>query len=143
MSYTYLDDIVLADVAFLAYGKTLEELFIAAADAVMNVMVDDLATIRARQEFFIDVTNGALDLLLFDFLNEIVYLKDARRLLSRVKELRIIEKNSLFTLRAEAYGEEVDPDRHPIMVDVKAVTLHRFTLKQTEEGWEAMVILDV
>jgi SHS2 domain-containing protein len=137
MSYTYLDDIVLADVAFLAYGKTLEELFIAAADAVMNVMVDDLATIRARQEFFIDVTNGALDLLLFDFLNEIVYLKDARRLLSRVKELRIIEKNSLFTLRAE------DPDRHPIMVDVKAVTLHRFTLKQTEEGWEAMVILDV
>jgi SHS2 domain-containing protein len=28
-------------------------------------------------------------------------------------------------------------------VDVKAVTLHRFSLTQSDRGWEAVVILDI
>jgi SHS2 domain-containing protein len=141
--YRFRDDIAIADVAFEAMGKTLEEVFIAAADATMNVMVEDLATIGHSQEFVIELAHDQLDLLLFSFLNEIVFLKDARRLLLRVESLSIKRATSGFTLKGTVYGEVLDPLRHPLIVDVKAVTLHRFSLKQTDAGWEAFVILDI
>jgi SHS2 domain-containing protein len=40
-------------------------------------------------------------------------------------------------------GETLDRDRHEQRVDVKAVTLHRFQLEKTDDGWIAMVILDI
>ena len=46
-------------------------------------------------------------------------------------------------LHATAIGEQLDPQRHQMRVDVKAVTLHRFRVEQTEQGWEAFVILDI
>jgi SHS2 domain-containing protein len=143
MPYTYLEEIAIADIAFRATGRTLEELFAAAADATVNVMVEDLATIRDRKRIPLRLENDALDLLLFDFLNEFVYLKDAKRLLLRAGTIRVGQQDSPFTLKGELYGEELDPLRHPLSGDVKAVTLHRFDLKRTDDGWEATVVLDI
>ena len=84
-----------------------------------------------------------LDLLLFSFLNELVFLKDARQLLLRVESLSIEKPSSNFILKSVVYGEKPDPQKHPLRVDVKAVTLHRFSLQQTDEGWAASVILDI
>ena len=143
MPYTYIEEIAIADVAFRATGKTEEEVFAAAADATVNVMVEDLDTIRDRTRIPVQLENDALDLLLFDFLNEFVYLKDARGLLMRVGAIRVDRKDSRFTLNGELYGEELDPLRHPLAGDVKAVTLHRFELQRTNGGWEATVVLDI
>jgi len=143
MPYAYLEDIAIADIAFRATGKSEEEVFAAAADATVNVMVEDLATIRDRRRIPLRMENDALDMLLFDFLNEFVYLKDAKGLLMRAGTIRVGRRDSLYTLEGELYGEELDPLRHPLRGDVKAVTLHRFELKQTEDGWEATVVLDI
>jgi SHS2 domain-containing protein len=40
-------------------------------------------------------------------------------------------------------GEVLDPMRHDQVVDVKAVTLHRFQVARSPEGWKAFVILDI
>jgi SHS2 domain-containing protein len=141
--YRFRDDIAIADVAFETWGTTLEEVFIAAADATMNVMVEDLGTIERSLELTIELEHDQLDLLLFSFLNELIFLKDARRLLLRVQSLSVQINNSSFTLKASVYGEALDPRKHSLIVDVKAVTLHRFSLKQTDAGWEAFVILDI
>ena len=143
MPYRFRDDVALADVAFEAWGTTPEEVFIAAADATMNVMVEDLATIGRSQEFVIELAHDQLDLLLFNLLNELIFLKDARRLLLRVQSLSIKRTTAGFTLKGSVYGEVLDPLRHPLIVDVKAVTLHLFSLRQTHAGWEAFVILDI
>jgi SHS2 domain-containing protein len=143
MPYTYLDDIAIADVAFLAVGRTREEVFSAAADATMNVMVEDLSTIRDREKLSIHLQNEALDLLLFSFLNEVVFYKDAKRLLLRVATLRLSGEEGAFDLNADLYGEEIDPMRHPLRVDVKAVTLHRFALTEVDGVWQATVVLDI
>ncbi|MHB8139490.1 MAG: archease [Smithellaceae bacterium] len=143
MPYAYLEEIAIADIAFRATGKTEEEVFAAAADATVNVMVEDLATIRDRRRIPLRLENDALDLLLFDFLNEFVYLKDAKGLLLRVGAIRVGRRDSRFTLTGELYGEELDPLRHPLAGDVKAVTLHRFELRRTDDGWEATVVLDI
>ena len=143
MPYTYLEEIAIADIAFRATGGTLEELFAAAADATVNVMVEDLATIRDRKRIPLRLENDALDLLLFDFLNEFVYLKDAKGLLMRAGTIRVGPNDPGFGLSGELYGEKLDPLRHPLRGDVKAVTLHRFDLKRTDDGWEATVVLDI
>ncbi len=143
MPYRYLDDMATADVAFEARGGTLEEVMVASADATMNVMVDDLDSIADRVRRPIDVRAAEPDMLLYALLEELVYRKDAERLLLRVPSVRIEERNDELVLIAEAYGETLDPARHRLLVDVKAVTLHRFVVERTESGWRATVVLDI
>jgi SHS2 domain-containing protein len=143
MPYEFVDELTVADIAFRAWGRDAEETFVAAADAVMNAMVEDLETIEPRDTRVLNVEHEALDLLLYNFLQELVYYKDAEQLLLRVRQLHITDDGRPYTLQAMAVGERIDPDRHHMRVDVKAVTLHRFALTQTDHGWEAVVILDI
>ena len=143
MPYLYRDDIAVADVAFEAWGASVEEVFISAADATMNVMVADLAAIGRELDLTIELEREQLDLLLFSFLNELIFLKDARRLLLRVSSLSITGTDSQYRVKSALYGERIDPYKHPLSVDVKAVTLHQFSLRQTDGRWKALVILDI
>jgi len=143
MPYRYREDLATADVAFEAWGDSVEDLFAAAAEATMNVMVRELSTIARRVKKAIRVREEALDLLLFELLQELIFYKDAERLLLRVDGVRIEKSGNGFELSCEAVGEELDPARHDLIVDVKAVTLHKFKVEQTARGWEALVILDI
>lgn len=143
-SYRYLEDVATADVAFEAWGATKEETFLAAADATLNTMVEDIGTVAPLERRRISLSADSLDLLLFDLLQEIVYHKDAGRLLLRVRDLRIEEMKSGYLLHADAVGETIDPAKHPLLADVKAVTLHRLAVERTPSGgWRAVVVLDV
>jgi len=141
--YRYRDDIATADVAFEAWGVTVEDAFIAAADATMNVMVEDLSTIGCLHELTVELGHDQLDLLLFSFLNELIFLKDARNLLLRVQAVSIGTEEGKFTMKSTVCGEMPDAGKHELLVDVKAATLHRFSLRKTDAGWEAFVILDI
>ena len=129
--------------AFEAWGDTPEETFVAAGDATMNVMVDALDSIAPRESRNIVHSSDALDMLLFELLQELIYYKDAEQLLLRLHSLRIENREGSYRLLAEARGEKIDRDRHPLNVDVKAVTLHRFAVERTPTGWRAAVILDI
>ncbi|MHC1744342.1 MAG: archease [Syntrophobacteraceae bacterium] len=143
MPYRYLDDIATADAAFEARGQTIEEMFAAAADATMNVMVEDLGSIRRRASKRFDLEADDLEMLLFALLQELIFFKDAERLLLRVFDVRVWTDGNRARLVADTAGEEIDPSRHALIVDVKAVTLHKYRVAQTADGWEATVILDI
>ncbi|HEY7489690.1 MAG TPA: archease [Candidatus Tectomicrobia bacterium] len=143
MPYEFLEDMAIADIAFRAWGMDLVETFGAAADAVMNVMLEDLDTIQHRAERQLTAEHEALDMLLFDFLQALIYYKDAEQLMLRVSQVQIAEQNGRYCLTGVAWGERLDPSRHCPRVDVKAVTLHHFSLQQSERGWAATVILDI
>ena len=143
MPYEFLEDVATADIAFRAWGKNLHELFQAAGDATINVMIEDLDTIELQQQRTFSLENDALDMLLFNFLQEFIYYKDSEQLLLRASQVEIENKNTQYQLTAFTQGEKLDADRHQQRVDVKAVTLHRFELKKTDDGWTAMVILDI
>jgi SHS2 domain-containing protein len=143
MPYEFVDEVTTADIAFRAWGETLEETFVAAATAVVQVMVENLDAIRPCQEQRIMVDHEALDLLLFNFLQEFVYYKDAEQLLLMVAQVEIATHAGHYRLTTTARGERLDPTHHDLRVDVKAVTLHRFCLQQRARGWEALVILDI
>lgn len=143
MPYEFLEDIAIADIAFRAWGENLEELFVAAGDATVNTMIDNLDAIELKETRTFTLENDALDMLLFNFLQEFVYYKDSELLLLRAQQVQIEEKGSQYHLSAVTQGEKLDRDRHEERVDVKAVTLHRFQLEKTDDGWTAMVILDI
>jgi SHS2 domain-containing protein len=143
MPYHYLEDIGTADIAFEATGRDLPELFTAAADATMNVMIENMAAIEPRQTRRIELKNDEIDMLLFGFLQELIYFKDSERLLLRVREMRMEEREGAYSLRATTAGEPLDAGRHQQRADVKAVTLHDFRVEETEGGWKASVILDI
>ncbi len=140
MPYKYLEEIAYADVAFEATGKTLEELFESAGLAVTNIMVKEVKRIEPNVKKTIKKEAGAVDKLLFDFLDELVFLKDAEQLLFSKFEITIKDEKQLVAI---AYGEKIDPKKHQLIVDAKAITYHNFEVKKTKEGWKATVIVDV
>ena len=54
-----------------------------------------------------------------------------------------MEREGLFYLDAQVSGEKLDAGRHCLLVDVKAVTLHRLQLQFEDGLWKAIVVLDV
>jgi SHS2 domain-containing protein len=143
MPYKFLDDIATADVAFEAWGATREELFAASASALLRTMAHDPEAVERREEIEVTVEDGELDMLLFSFLQELVFLKDARQLLLHPEMVRIAEKDGRFRLESVLLGERIDRQRHPLVVDVKAVTLHRLRVAFEAGIWRCVVVLDV
>jgi protein archease len=143
MPYEFLSELAIADIAFHAWGQTLEELFIAAGDALMNVMIDNLESVERKEVRPIHLENADVDLLLFDALQELVYYKDSERLLLRFTAIAIEHSKELYHLSGKAEGERLDPSRHNQRADVKAVTLHRFRVAKNEDRWEATAVLDI
>ncbi len=133
----------MADVAFTAEGRSLVELFTSAGLAVTATMVKDVSKIEhlATKHFSLQAEN--IEMLLFIFLQELIFYKDAELLLFSGFDLDISQKGEIWRLRARAMGEEIDPDIHELIVDVKAVSLHRYSVEETPEGWRAEVMLDV
>ena len=143
MPYKFLEDVGTADIAFEATGRDLPELFTAAADATINVMIDNLDAIEPREARQIELSNDNVEMLLFDFLQELIYFKDAERLLLRARETQIDQKGEAYFLKAKVAGERLDNTRHQQRADVKAVTLHGFSVEKFEGGWKARVLLDI
>src|SRR5215468_3300925 len=111
MPYRYLEEIGTADIAFEATGRGLPELFKDAADATTNVMIDNIEAIQSRQTRRIELSNDKLDILLFDLLQELIFLKDAERLLLRLREVQIFKRDENYFIKATAEGEPLDAER--------------------------------
>ncbi|MFQ5951443.1 MAG: archease [Candidatus Geothermarchaeales archaeon] len=141
MTFKYLEDVAIADLAFRAEAESVEELFQVAAMAVSDSMAD-LSKVRPAVTRVIQLEGESLDHLLFDFLSEIVYLKDSETLIFSRFEIRIT-RNASCWLRAEMLGERIDRGRHELRQDVKAVTLHMFEVEKRDSRWTATVVLDV
>jgi SHS2 domain-containing protein len=141
MPYRFLEDIATGDAAFEAEGRTLEELFVEAAVATFEVMVDTKG-VEPRITREVELKNEAVDGLLFDWLSELVYLKDAEAVLFSKFNVNI-KKNDAYELKARVSGENINQQKHILRSDVKAVTYHMFEVKKTEENWTARIILDI
>ncbi len=141
MPYKFLEDIATADAAFEALGSTPEELFTDAALATFEVMADteSIEPVIAKT---IELENENMDGLLFDWLSELVYLKDAESVLFCKFDVSI-KKNDAYKLRGTAWGENISREKHTLRSDVKAVTFHIFKVKKTGDTWKARVVLDI
>jgi len=139
--YIFLNDIATADVAIESRGDTLEELFTASAMATFEVMADT-GGIRPEVKKVLHLENSEIDGLLFDWLAEIIYLKDSECMLFGKYDIKIT-KNRNYRLDAEILGEEINQSKHDLRCDVKAITFHLFEVYEKDGKWIARFILDI
>lgn len=135
------ENIAVADIAFTVKGKDLNELFTNAAIALTS-SVADISQIKSKISRDINLENSKIDLLLFDFLDELVFYKDTEGLLFSKFDIQVT-KNSEYKLIAVASGETADPKRHKIKIDIKAITMHMFEVKQMKNGYSARIVIDI
>jgi SHS2 domain-containing protein len=139
--YRFLDDIALSDCAVDLEGADLPDVFETAAAALAEVMVDP-ATVERTVTRTVALSAPALDLLLFDWLSELIYRKDRDREIFTRTRVRV-EGSGPFSLTAEMEGGVIDRARTALGADAKAVTFHQLALEPVEAGWRARVVIDI
>ena len=140
MKYKFFDHT--ADVMFEAYGKDLNELFENAALATEEIMVN-LKSIKNKSQHSISLNAESLEDLLYDFLSELIFVKDTESLLFNDFRISIVHKNNKYELNAQCQGENIDRKRHQLNADAKAVTKHKFEIKKIKDKYTAHVIVDI
>ncbi len=139
MPYRFLPNVALADVAYEVRSRKVNGIFEGAAIALTEVMVDR-RSIRPRLRRELRVAAGDVDRLLYDFLTELIIMKDVESLLFKEFNVSLEGKKSLLCTMK---GETIDRKRHRLRNDVKAVTMHMFGIKRAKEGLKAIVVLDI
>jgi SHS2 domain-containing protein len=117
----------------------LPTVFVEAGHALIAAIVENPEAIRPQLAEEIRLEGEELELLLFDWLRELLYLFDARHLVFNDFQVTI-DKNRVI---GQVQGEPFDRRRHIPMHEVKAITYHGLRLEKQEDGWVAEVIVDI
>lgn len=128
-----------SDLELTIRGKSLAELFSAAARAAAEIIAPGLVSGRAVTREIVLSAPSREDLFVA-WLNEIVYLVQVERVLPRTFHFALL---SPFRLLAAARCVRVPPSAFPGGAEIKAATYHGLSLRRAEGGWEAHVILDL
>ncbi len=139
--WRFVEEVALADCAVDIEGRDLDDLFETAAAALARLMVDP-ATVALTIDRTIALEAGELDLLLYDWVSELIFLKDRDRQVFPRCQVRVGGEGP-FHLKARAEGGVIDPERTALGSDPKAVTFHQFALEPVEGGWRARLVIDI
>ena len=149
MPFHVKENIITADLAFEATAKTLAGLFTECARAVAAASADP-KTISPRIKKNIHIEKSDVEKLLFEFLEELIYLKDVAGMVYTKFDITVMKnkkkKKEAWTLRCTAYGDTIDRSgkkKQDLLHDLKAVTLHRFSVKKERGTWKAFVVIDL
>ena len=128
-----------ADLGLRVRAPDLPTLFREAAEGLFAMIAEGRSSGRPVREFRFELRAGRLDDLLFDWLNELLYTFDTRRVLLDSFDVDVRGT----TLSATALSRPFDEANDPLLHEVKAVTYHALRVEQTSTGWVAEVILDI
>lgn len=128
-----------ADIGFRAYGNSLEELFANCAYALISIVFDP-SDVAPAERWDLQAEGGDVESLLVNWLDEVLYYVDTRRIAFRSFDVSF---PAPLRLRCNAAGEPRDSRKHPVRLSVKAVTYHQLKISKVEEMWFAEVYVDV
>lgn len=150
--YAFRDDIVLSDCAVEVWGDSLADLLETAARSLAELMADP-SSVAERRSTRVALEAESADLLLVEWLGEILFLKDRDRTIYPRAEVRVTggagrdrgagDPASPLRLEATLHGDVVDPETTRRGIDVKAVTLHRLLVERGEDGWHGHFVVDL
>ena len=128
-----------ADMGLRVRAGDLNRLFCEAAEALFAAIVTNPEEVEPVEEVSFVVAAERADDLLHDWLAELLFTFDSRRLVLSRFDVQTTETN----LTATARGETLDPERHEPRMEIKAITYHGLKLEKTVDGWLAEVIVDI
>ena len=127
-----------ADVGVRGRGASPAAAFAAAALAMTSVVTDP-ARIRAATAIDIRCSAPDREVLLYEWLNAVIYAMATQRMLFGRFEVAIDDRE----LQARAFGEPVDRQRHQPAVEIKGATFTELRVREEAGGWLAQCVVDV
>jgi SHS2 domain-containing protein len=128
-----------ADAGIVAHGSSMAEVFANAA-AGMFALMAELGDVRQVEERQIEVEGRDHEGLIVRWLSELLYYVDAEEMLfSRF----VVDEVNGKRLRARAFGERINKERHRLHFGVKAVTRHMLEIAAEDDGYRAQVLFDI
>lgn len=128
-----------ADIGVRGFGMTKAQAFEQAALALTAVITDP-ASVVPREMVRINCEAADAELLLVDWLNQLIYEMATRNMLFSSFEVLLEGRR----LAAYAWGEALQPSRHQPAVEVKGATYTELKVAQLPDGgWSAQCVVDV
>jgi len=135
MKYKFLEHT--ADIKFQSFGNSVEEVFENSALAMFNSMSDE--KVKEKKSFKINVKGKDFESLLYNFLEELLFLFDSENFfMSKVKNIKITKD---FKLEGEVVGD--DAKNYEIHIDIKAITYNEMFVKKEGNKFIVQVVMDV
>jgi SHS2 domain-containing protein len=130
-------DIATADMAFEAFGRTKEEMFENAGLAFTEIMTE-LKSVEPKVERSFSVEGHDDKALLFDFISELLFLKDTENLVFSEFSVKL-SKGKLY---CKCKGEEWDRNKHEVKTEIKAATYNQMLIEKKNEQFRCQMVLD-
>ena len=127
-----------AECGFIAEGATLAGIFKDAATALFEV-VTDTSKVEPAIERYVELEAGDLAELMHVWLEELHYMSETEHEFYSSFDVEVTETGLFATVR----GEKIDPQKHEMRSEIKAVTYGDYYFKKTKDGWETRVVVDV
>lgn len=124
-----------SDIGIIAFGQDRKEVFENAAYGMFSLMAD-LKPVSAKKKFTIKVDGDDLDSLFVNWLNELIFYQDSKKVLLNDFRIKKLTDNQL---EAEARGEKIDLNKHFIFRPIKAATYNQLHINKNQ----ARIIFDV
>ncbi|MDD5584456.1 MAG: archease [Candidatus Omnitrophica bacterium] len=137
--YEFIDHT--ADAAVRVYGKTLEELFNNAAEALLSLLAD----IRPfkEKEHTVTLKGTTVEDLLVNWLNELTSLFFADKFFPAAYNVVIDQSGTEKKLSAILLGKNFMQTRENVKMEIKAATYHNLKIEKDSQGYHAEIIFDV
>lgn len=123
-------------------GQDLPSLFRNAAECVTVSMLGPVRLASTRTER-VSLTAADTAELLLDWLRELIYVFSVRQMAVAQADITRLEGDGEWRLEAELSGEDYDPGRHGLVLEIKAPTYHEFLFEVKPGACRAIVVLDV
>lgn len=135
MKFEYLPHT--SEAKFRAHGKNIVEVFRNSALAMFNIL-GDTTKVKPKKKIKIKIKSKSLESLLYDFLDELLFLHDTKRIfIHDIKDIKINE------LELTGIVECDDLKNYELKSELKAVTYNGMSIKKTDKGYEAVVVVDI
>ena len=131
------------DLGLRIAADTLPQLFERAAEGTFRVLTD-LDDVRPAVASSVTVRARDRDALMVRWLSELNFRHTAHRQLYSAFAVSSVEaQDDEWVLEATVRGEPIDPERHVVHTEIKAITFHGLEVQETETGWTVQVIFDM
>lgn len=128
-----------ADMGIRGYGPNFETAFEQAGLALTAVLTDP-QEITPQTQVQVVCEAPTLDMLFYDWINELVYAMAYQHLIFSRFHVKINQN----ALRGEAWGEPIDPAKHHLAVEVKGATFTELKAEETlDEGCLVQCVVDI
>ncbi|HEY8449342.1 MAG TPA: archease [Bacillota bacterium] len=131
-----------ADTGVRAWGRDLADALGQAVIGMFSLLVPP-QRVRPRQRWSFAVTAPDLPLLLFNLLDELLYLHHSQRALAAAVRDLAASIEGQPRAAGTLLGETIDRRRHRLQTEIKAVTLHGIRLEREGSLWIAEAIFDL